>query len=431
MANMTSRRFLARAVAVLTTFTLAALACGAPLYNNSGDTQTQPGGPYWACATATPVPTIQVTELWYSGNITPTEEVRWLDTTPVPTETPYYRYGEFYLGQGAVVNDLLVTLVRVEEAGGNSVATFSLGNQSGTEMAFTLSQYVFAVDVAGNHQSYDSAGTDALGLPNPGEVELEPLAPGEVREESLAFAGRVPAQFGFTVNNLSAAPPPVWFSPGTDPVDCPHGQASWPIPMRGGQIAQMPGSSVLGLTPLGDVHYRLTSPDGCSDWGSGSSGHCDVWVDTNGDGDADTHMTLLHHGLDLAAPEGTPIYAPMQGIVTFSGWSEVGYGNLLVVRAPVGGGNYVWMYYGHQHQPPFPAVGDTVHCGENVGVLGTTGNSTGPHLHWETRLGALERGPYGARDIDPNGQQSQWDFVCASEYGNPPYLDECKTEGGC
>jgi murein DD-endopeptidase MepM/ murein hydrolase activator NlpD len=87
-----------------------------------------------------------------------------------------------------------------------------------------------------------------------------------------------------------------------------------------------------------------------------------------------------HHALDIAVPEGTPIKATMDGRVVFSGWSEEGYGNLVILE----NGPYR-AYYAHLSQLPL-AVGDSVTAGAVIGYSGNTGHSTGPHLHYEVRL---------------------------------------------
>lgn len=87
-----------------------------------------------------------------------------------------------------------------------------------------------------------------------------------------------------------------------------------------------------------------------------------------------------HRALDIAAPLGTPVYAADGGFVTFAGWTDVGYGYLL--RVDHGNGYATW--YGHLSG--FNVVlGETVQRGDLIGYVGSTGHSTGPHLHFEIR----------------------------------------------
>jgi murein DD-endopeptidase MepM/ murein hydrolase activator NlpD len=87
-----------------------------------------------------------------------------------------------------------------------------------------------------------------------------------------------------------------------------------------------------------------------------------------------------HSGIDLAAPIGSPIYATSDGIVSMANWRG-GYG--LFVSLDHGGG--VQTRYGHMSRLNVVA-GQQVHKGDVIGLVGSTGLSTGPHLHYEVRL---------------------------------------------
>src|SRR5579863_1021074 len=87
-----------------------------------------------------------------------------------------------------------------------------------------------------------------------------------------------------------------------------------------------------------------------------------------------------HLGVDLAAPMGTPIEATSDGVVTKSGWSG-GYG--LAVELNNGGG--VQTRFGHMSRLNVLS-GEQVHMGEVIGFVGSTGLSTGPHVHYEVRV---------------------------------------------
>lgn len=93
-----------------------------------------------------------------------------------------------------------------------------------------------------------------------------------------------------------------------------------------------------------------------------------------------TPFSYWHPGIDIAGPIGTPIYAIMGGTVTFSscGWNT-GYGCEVVVHHP----NGFWSRYAHMDGQPFVSVGQTVGGGQQIGNRGSTGNSTGPHTHFE------------------------------------------------
>lgn len=86
-----------------------------------------------------------------------------------------------------------------------------------------------------------------------------------------------------------------------------------------------------------------------------------------------------HQGIDLPYPTGTPVYAAFDGKVRISDWVG-GYGNLIVIRHP----NGLETCYGHLSRRDVES-GDWVSAGDVIGLGGSTGRSTGPHLHFETR----------------------------------------------
>ena len=94
-----------------------------------------------------------------------------------------------------------------------------------------------------------------------------------------------------------------------------------------------------------------------------------------------------HKGIDIAATRGTPILATASGKVTFAGWSS-GYGYLVKIDH----GNGVETYYGHCSKL-YVSAGDTVDAGEKIAAVGSTGNSTGNHLHFEIRLNGKQVNP--------------------------------------
>lgn len=86
-----------------------------------------------------------------------------------------------------------------------------------------------------------------------------------------------------------------------------------------------------------------------------------------------------HKGLDFAAPMGTPIPAQAPGVVSFAGW-QGGYGNLVRIQ----GADGLEYLYGHNSKN-LVKKGDLVSRGQTIGLVGSTGNSTGPHVHYEVR----------------------------------------------
>ena len=98
-----------------------------------------------------------------------------------------------------------------------------------------------------------------------------------------------------------------------------------------------------------------------------------------------------HTGLDIATSSGTPIKAAAAGKVVYSGWRggyNGGYGNLIAIDH----GNGVQTLYGHCSKL-YVSVGQTVSQGQNIAAVGSTGNSTGPHLHFEVRVNGVAYNP--------------------------------------
>lgn len=87
-----------------------------------------------------------------------------------------------------------------------------------------------------------------------------------------------------------------------------------------------------------------------------------------------------HSGIDIGAPLGSPVFATHTASVISAEWSEYGYGNLIILQS----GNYI-TYYAHLTSYNV-AAGDVVPKGAIIGFSGSTGNSSGPHVHYETRI---------------------------------------------
>lgn len=103
----------------------------------------------------------------------------------------------------------------------------------------------------------------------------------------------------------------------------------------------------------------------------------------------------MHQGIDIAGPIGSPILAAAAGTVEFAGWTSGGYGNLIEIRHADGS----LTRYAHLDRVGVQ-LGDRVTQGQVIGTMGSTGRSTGPHLHFE-----VHRVGQGA--IDPIGVLAQ------------------------
>ncbi|MEK5059484.1 murein hydrolase activator EnvC family protein [Paenibacillus shunpengii] len=97
----------------------------------------------------------------------------------------------------------------------------------------------------------------------------------------------------------------------------------------------------------------------------------------------------MHTGTDFAAPQGTSIYAAEDGVVIMAEWYS-GYGYTVIVDH----GDGLWTLYGHIREGGIKvSEGDSVSRGQKIAEVGSTGNSTGPHLHFEVRVNGSTQNP--------------------------------------
>ena len=93
------------------------------------------------------------------------------------------------------------------------------------------------------------------------------------------------------------------------------------------------------------------------------------------------HEPRFHKGMDIAAAEGVPVGSTATGKVTFTGYDDSGFGNLIIIDHGYG----LETYYGHLSKI-IATAGQTVKKGDVIGEVGSTGKSSGPHLHYEVRI---------------------------------------------
>jgi murein DD-endopeptidase MepM/ murein hydrolase activator NlpD len=119
-----------------------------------------------------------------------------------------------------------------------------------------------------------------------------------------------------------------------------------------------------------------------------------------------TGETSSHPGLDVGAPEGTPIRAPVAGVVLSAG-PRGGYGNAVEIDH----GNGLVTLYGHAAEL-LVSKGDSVEPGQEIATVGSSGRSTGPHLHFEVRL--------GGRAVDPGRALRKYGLRADGSHGSGP-----------
>jgi murein DD-endopeptidase MepM/ murein hydrolase activator NlpD len=110
----------------------------------------------------------------------------------------------------------------------------------------------------------------------------------------------------------------------------------------------------------------------------------------------------MHPGIDLAGPYGTPIYATADGVVLRAGWNSGGYGNLVEIDH----GRGIATRYGHMSAILVHA-GDHITRGQQIGRMGSTGRSTGSHLHYEVRI--------DGRPVNPIPFMKSTDYLVAMQ----------------
>ena len=145
--------------------------------------------------------------------------------------------------------------------------------------------------------------------------------------------------------------------------------------------ARQQGTGVL-LPPV--THATFTQPFGCTTleiepWSAECPGH------------------HFHSGIDLAGPLGTPIYAATAGSVTMRR-ERGGYGLFIILTRDA----QLSTLYGHLDWP-LVQPGDVVAAGQAIALMGSTGNSTGPHLHFEVRIAGVPVDPLPLLRNPPTG----------------------------
>jgi murein DD-endopeptidase MepM/ murein hydrolase activator NlpD len=113
-----------------------------------------------------------------------------------------------------------------------------------------------------------------------------------------------------------------------------------------------------------------------------------VWPTTDRNISGFTFDPGVHPAVDIGGAEGNPIYATDSGVVVFAGWSDYGYGYMIVLDH----GNGWQSAYAHLSAVGV-GCGQSVYQGGQIGALGNTGNSSGPHLHFELSINGAKVNP--------------------------------------
>ena len=183
------------------------------------------------------------------------------------------------------------------------------------------------------------------------------------------------------------APLPVPVTP-TPTIAVPAVVSSTPAPiLTATQTASPSATSAIPGVPPPDIAYKAgvvdftDKPSSCPGNQKGPVGSGKFLWPTVFQSISGSNFTASHPGVDFAVPTGSPVYAVDAGLVIFAGWSDLGYGNTIVIDH----GNGYKTLYAHLSQVS-EYCGAVVTAGKVIGLSGSTGNSSGPHLHFEVRV---------------------------------------------
>jgi murein DD-endopeptidase MepM/ murein hydrolase activator NlpD len=232
----------------------------------------------------------------------------------------------------------------------------------------------------------------------PGDVVKIPPVDGAchrvlgTREETInSIAAQYKVEDPFTIidspynyGQLASSISPDDILPGGTNVFIPNGQGEV-ITWNAAVTETDANGNVIGLSFAPGLPGSCTgvSPSGGSYWGNPLPNG--TWV---------RGFSAAHSGIDLSASTGTPIYAANSGQVLFSGYSTWGYGEAVVIEH---GPSYSTLY-GHMSNRNV-SCGQSVVTGQIIGFVGSTGNSSGPHLHFEIQYNGQAMEPSGTPGI--------------------------------
>ncbi len=143
------------------------------------------------------------------------------------------------------------------------------------------------------------------------------------------------------------------------------------------------------ITRQNPASARYYGEGACGDIYEGAMGTGTfIWPTTDHSLPGNAYDPGVHPAIDIGGQEGNPIFATDSGVVVYAGWSDYGYGYLIVIDHGTG-----WQSaYAHLSAVGV-ACGQSVYQGGTIGALGSTGNSTGPHLHFELAINGAKVNP--------------------------------------
>ena len=374
------------------------------------------GPAYWAAATGEPGPTVTV----LLGTTTPVVITTTPNgspvatttpglpiigfTTPVPGQTPYYRVGTFYMHSDVYIGgpDGLVfrlTAHETQPSPNDPDATYHflsvlITNYTGEPQLVPLSDLFFIRQVWAGDEPVNGRWVPqtepllARNIPSYSTQQLDPLPPDSTREINLGFV--VPNgdvnEIGLIThwNQPVEGGRPIWFYLEPDPIgpfeDALQPPPPTPILLDDDYVEAGSGS---GMWPTTGT---VTRGFGCHELYTG--------IDGAGFG-CPPAQPWFHNGVDIANAQGTAIWSPVDGTLAYAGPNSTGadcsdipgsqpphegLGNYQRINGDDGLGESTTHYLGHLSS--FLATSGSLTAGQHVAGMGSTGCSTGSHLHW-------------------------------------------------
>jgi murein DD-endopeptidase MepM/ murein hydrolase activator NlpD len=175
-----------------------------------------------------------------------------------------------------------------------------------------------------------------------------------------------------------------------DPENANIKVGTWLI-IPGGSREFVNWSAPLGVTRTDPASARVLGPGACDPINGGAVGYGTYVYPTNAHylSGFDYNEKTNHRGIDLAGDLGSGVYATDAGVIVYAGWNNYGYGNMIMIDH----GNGFQSLYAHLSEI-YRGCGQSVGQGEAIGAVGSTGRSSGPHLHFELMTATWKVNPW-------------------------------------
>jgi murein DD-endopeptidase MepM/ murein hydrolase activator NlpD len=157
----------------------------------------------------------------------------------------------------------------------------------------------------------------------------------------------------------------------------------------GGRRELISWSAPLGVTRENPASARVLGPGACDAISGGAVGYGTFIWPSNNHSISGYDFSEVHRGIDIAGNTGEAVYATDAGVIVYAGWNNYGYGNMVMIDH----GNGFQSLYGHLSAFNV-GCGQSVGQGDVIGAIGSTGNSSGSHLHFEILSASSKLNPH-------------------------------------